>query len=308
MNSLKLLVNSPKAVTATNWLLLLLFLWLVTQFVWSFWPQSTTLPTASVQNSTSAPTFNLNRVLSANLFGAPEKAAEAPRQITAPVTRLNLKLRGVYSSEDDYASAMIEHNRKQEVYRIGAKLPGAAGLTLYRVLPDRIIMSRSGKYETLYVEDFDGVSNVSDRRQPTVISQSPVVRDPVVVDNDEEEAGDDRSVIDKRRDNRVTQAMLGLREKLNEEGPESITQFVNISPVVEEEEFRGFRVSPGQDRLLFTSIGLRRNDIVTEINGIALDDPSASFTIVEQLGTADEITLSVRRGERNVSILISATP
>ena len=164
-------------------------------------------------------------------------------------------------------------------------------------------MSRNGKYETLYIEDFDGSASGGNRRQPTVISQRPVVREPVIV-NDNEVASP--GSIDKRRDNRVTEAMVSLREKLTDEGPEAIAQFVNIQPVVEEQEFKGFRVSPGQDRTLFTNIGLRRNDIVTAINGISLDDPSAGFTIVEQMGTADEITLSVRRGERDLSIQFSA--
>ena len=304
MSSLKLLVNSPKVITATNWLLLLLFLWLTTQFVWSFWPQSTPTQDVSTPTNSTAPQFNLNRVLSANLFGTPDQAEEAPAQITAPVTRLNLKLRGVYSSEETYASAMIEHNRTQEVYRIGSKLPGAAGLELYRVLPDRIIMSRNGKYETLYIEDFDGSSG-SNRRQPTVINANPITPDPAMT-NAAEAQSTDRSLIDRRRDDTVTQQIAQMREMLAD--PTALNQLVNFTPAIEDQEFKGFRISPGQNRALFSRLGLRRNDVVTAINGITLDDPDAIFTILDQMGTAEEITLSLMRGQEEKTVIFSASP
>jgi len=83
---------------------------------------------------------------------------------------------------------------------------------------------------------------------------------------------------------------------------------VRVSAVNQGGDFKGFRLSPGQNRTLFGRLGLRRNDIVTAINGIALNDPESQFTILEQMGTADEITLSLKRGNREMSVIFKATP
>lgn len=292
MVSLRPILQSDRAIQITNAVLLVLGVWLLVNFVWSFWPQQDSVNPGAVTpiNQTSRD-FNLNKVINSNLFGSADKVAEQPTQITAPVTRLKLKLRGVYSSEDEYASAMIEHNKKQEVYRIDAKLPGAANLTLYRVLSDRIIMSRAGKYETLYIEDFDGTP------RPTVIQREPTTVVP-------QTSNVDRNVIDKRNDDKVSEEITKLRANLTD--PNAISEYISVSPVMDEGNFTGFRVAPGKNRALFGRVGLRRNDIITEVNGISMDNPAAGFNIFEQLTTASEINLAIKRGNREITILLNA--
>jgi len=292
MTSLRELIQLDRAIQVTNALLLIIALWLLVNFVWSFWPQADSVGEPviiPVQKASSE--FDVAKVVNSDMFGSATEAPAQTQQITAPVTRLKLKLRGVYSSDDDYAAAMIEHNKKQDVYRLNAKLPGAANLTLYRVLSDRIIMSRAGKYETLYIEDFDGTprATVITREPTTLIAESPEV---------------DRSVIDKRNDDKVTEEILELRASLTD--PEALSELIAVSPVMDDGNFTGFRVAPGKNRALFGRIGLRRNDIITEVNGISMDNPAAGFTIFEQMTTAAEISISVKRGNRDITILLNA--
>ena len=61
----------------------------------------------------------------------------------------------------------------------------------------------------------------------------------------------------------------------------------------------GFRLNPAQNRAMFESLGLQPNDIVTDINGMALTDPSSGFQVFESLG---ESTMA------NVTILRNGTP
>lgn len=283
--------------------MLILFIWMTVQFIWSFWPQSTASDNRQVTSNTPEISFNLKQVLDSRLFGEAGRAVEAPQPISAPVTRLNLKLRGVYASDEEHASAMIEHNRKQEVYRLGASLPGATGLTLFKVLADRIIMSRNGKYETLYIQDFDGSTPSPRSRRPTIINE------PAVVDADDQpevlEASQGRNVIDKRSDKTVTEEILKLRENLSD--PAALSELLTISPVQTDDGFEGFRLSPGKNRALFGRLGLRRNDIVKAVNDIGLDDPTSVFNITEQLSTADELKLTIMRGNREMEIYLSAS-
>jgi len=45
---------------------------------------------------------------------------------------------------------------------------------------------------------------------------------------------------------------------------------------------------------------------VTMVNGISLDDPSSAFSLMEQIKTADEINLSIKRGNKEMNILLGA--
>ena len=77
----------------------------------------------------------------------PRSKTSAP--VDAPETKLKLVLRGVFSSEDqDNARAIIADPRgKEEQYSIGDMLPGNAELS--EVHADKVILKRSGRYETL---------------------------------------------------------------------------------------------------------------------------------------------------------------
>ena len=69
--------------------------------------------------------------------------------VAAPETKLKLILRGVLAADDpEKAHAMIADPRGKELqYGLGDKLPGNAELS--EVHPDRIILKRNGRFETL---------------------------------------------------------------------------------------------------------------------------------------------------------------
>ena len=161
-------------------------------------------------------------------------------------------------------------------------------------------MERNGKYETLYIEDFDGSTpsgNTQFRPTPVSSSAQPTV---TPIDSAEE-----RNVVDLTRNAQVTAQLLELRENI--EDPSALSDLVSMEPVNDDQGFQGFKLAPGKNRRLFGAMGLRRNDVVTEVNGISMTDASSALTVLDQLQTADEINLTVKRGEREVLIKISAT-
>ena len=70
-------------------------------------------------------------------------------------------------------------------------------------------------------------------------------------------------------------------------------------------QFSGFRIAPGKNRVLFGRLGLRRNDVITAINGIPADQNNA-FMFIEQLSSASEISLDIKRGGQDVNVMFSA--
>ena len=93
------------------------------------------------------------RIAGWHLFGrAPEKVVAAPQApVEAPKTRLQLTLRGVLASAsgaDAEARAIIaEPGGRERQYHPGEAVPGGAELA--EVRPDRVILRRNDRYETL---------------------------------------------------------------------------------------------------------------------------------------------------------------
>ena len=58
----------------------------------------------------------------------------------------------------------------------------------------------------------------------------------------------------------------------------------------------GFRLNPGQARGQFDALGFRPGDVVTEINGTAMTDPSRGLQVFEALGETTVASVTVLRG------------
>jgi len=298
------LAMSSKFAQLISAILILICIYMLANFGWTLWEYFQPKPSININalatpaNNKQSKKLNINQLASYNLFGD-TKTTKQPvsNQMDAPVTRLKLKLRGVYSaSEEQLAAAMIEAQNKQDVYRVGSKLPGAAGLKLYKIMSDRVIMSRNGKFETLLIEDF-AKSNSSSRQRTT--SSRKQINNPI-----SNSITSGSSTIDKRNDQNLAAEIGKLRTKLSD--PKSLNELVAVSPATKGGEFQGFRLTPGKNRALFSRMGLRRNDVVTMVNGISLDDPSSAFSLMEQIKTADEINLSIKRGNKEMNILLGA--
>ena len=97
---------------------------------------------------------------------------------------------------------------------------------------------------------------------------------------------------------RQAQAPESIRELISENAS-ALTDVIRLAPYIDQGQMVGFRLNPAQNRALFDSLGLQPNDIVTDINGTALTDPSSGFQVFESLG---EATMA------NVTILRNGTP
>ena len=159
-------------------------------------------------------------------------------------------------------------------------------------------MSRGGKFETLLIEDFGklkgSTTNRSTRSNVKKSSSSNI-----------SPSNSRNNVLDKRKDANLTKELIELRSKLSD--PQSLSELISVSAATQDGQFIGFRLAPGKNRALFGRLGLRRNDVVTNVNGISLDDPATAFTLMEQISSADEIDLTVKRGDRVMNILFSAS-
>lgn len=141
-----------------TWLLVAILAWISGRMVWMLLaPPTTVAPwqAKSVKVATSGSDINVGNLLSMNLFGqynAQPKAVEATVKKDAPQTRLNLKLVGVVASSDPQSAfAVITNNGKQNTYGVNEVVDGTR-VTLKAVYNDRVIISNSGRDETVMLE------------------------------------------------------------------------------------------------------------------------------------------------------------
>ncbi len=102
---------------------------------------------ATQQAVTPVPAHLLKPISHWHLFGAYDPGKLDLKGV--PDTSLNLTLVGLIAATPSSASQAIIaiSDAQQKVYRKGDTLPG--GAKLYKILSDRVILSREGRYEAL---------------------------------------------------------------------------------------------------------------------------------------------------------------
>lgn len=213
-----------------------------------------------------------------NRFGQPDGTAGTGIVPNAPPTTLNLKLKGlrsITSGSDESAPgvtaiAIIQMSDKQA----RSFVPGDTiidGVTLDRVLPDRVLLRKGGALETLMMESNsdtlavlslpgqDGM--VEGGLRPSVVSQSPAT---------------------------IDAALLAS---------------LDVSPVLRDGILTGYRITtPGATSAL-SGTGLESGDIITQLDGRPVTEIEIqSFT--QRLSNAAELSLTVQRNGASVPVTL----
>ncbi len=116
-------------------------------------------------------TTDLAQLSGWHLFGQEQQQGSnmAPpvQQITAPKTRLQLSLHGVFTPpnrESDGWAIISAPGESEKGYRIGDELPG--GVQLYAVETNQVILTRSGQYESLPLPNVSLPDGAMDSYEP----------------------------------------------------------------------------------------------------------------------------------------------
>ncbi len=218
-------------------------------------------PSAVAVSGQSNPRLELGEVSRLALFGKaiPKAQAKAAVAANAPRTQLNAQLNGVLASSDPAKSiAIIAMSGIQNSYGVGDMIDGTQA-RIRQVYPDRVIIERDGRDETLML--------------------------------DGEEYG-------KPLPQTNTPPLGSLRSELMAD-PGKITDYLNISPVQVDGHMTGYRLNPGSNPEFFNQSGLQANDLAISINGLDLRDNMQAMQAMQQMAGATEMTVTVeRQGEQ----------
>lgn len=201
----------------------------------------------------------------------------------APETRLNLRLQGVFATGDGNGLAIIAAgNAEESVFTVGDRVAGQARVN--GIYGDRVILERDGTLETLKLAD-EGVTTRA------------------AVNDGEREA----------RGNRDLQRIAGRAQELRSRlmsNPLELARMVRFQPYLRDGELIGYRIQPrAADAQLLSELGLRPTDVITSINGVELSDPAKAQQVLQQVQTADSISVSwLRDGEQRQMTIPIGSP
>lgn len=218
----------------------------------------------------AAPAIDLAAIVNAHLFGV---AAATGDPSGAPATSANLTLAGTLAGPDPAVGWAIigASGQSARVYATGASLPG--GTKLAAVYPDRVILDRNGARESLMLPRLSGGSPAV----PVAYAQGAGAPPASLADS-------------------VRQLMA--------QDPAAANELLRPQPVFAGGSLRGYRVYPGRNRAQFARLGLQPGDLVTAVNGAALDDPNRGLEILRGIGAGTAVTLSIDRNGQQQQLAV----
>lgn len=271
--------------------LVILIAWQLARVAWSLIPApaagdlveapvGTTVP-ASVLDSAGS---SVQAIANAHIFGVALQDEEAGEFAPSPVdetenlsdTRLtNLSLKGtIADAVADRAVAIIaDGSNEEKVYTIGASV--TRGATLHAVYADRVVLNENGM-----------LTNLKLPKEYTAGTVEPMRRD---------------TTSTSRTAN--TQSIQSVVAK----NVSQLADVIRPTPYFVNGEQQGYRVYPGRNRQQFAALGLRPGDLIKDIDGQSLSDPTQAMMIFQTLDSADQVSVTVERNGQPQVIVLSTS-
>ena len=272
------------------WVSLLLVIaigWQIARIIWMLVPAPATgdvieapvnLPVATAPTGSSA---DVQAIAANHMFGvaSEEDTTAAPILVAddnLSDTRLtNLVLKGTIASAiPEFSVAVIaDGNAEQQVYIIGDRV--TSGASLHAVYADRVVLNENGALTNLRLpSDFPAASAPVRRATSTTRrgTQNP-----------------------NSLQNVVTQNLTKL------------TDVIRPTPYLVNGQQAGYRVYPGRNREQFAALGLRPGDLIKDIEGQSLTDPTQAMQIFQSLGTAEQVSVTIERNGQPQTIVLKTS-
>jgi general secretion pathway protein C len=300
-----------------QWLVMvLLIIWLSHSLARLFWlvipspvipPATLTLVASGPQSGVVADTVNISQIKTLSPFGdsaqeVVQAAAQQPTaqgvEMDAADTQLNLVLRGVLESTNDQSGrAIIASGERADVYAVGDTLPVGNNVTLAKVLDLRVIINNNGAFESLWMfkddpnspkltTSFSAAQASNQFARPGGYAEPPFQQQPPLY-------VDKSPMVDSPRFGADPSAAAASK---------TLADVVAMSIYREGGQVVGYKIRPGRNAEMFSSLGLQTDDIVTAVNGVPLSSPGKIMEIYKSMGTATSANLDIRRGGSTVNL------
>jgi general secretion pathway protein C len=223
---------------------------------------------ASRPDAGASSALRVSEITSAHLFGETHSTVN---DANAPQTSVQLVLAGVLAVPDPKRGLAIigPSAGSAKLYTVGSALPG--GVSLHSVYSDRVLLDRGGVIESLLLP-----------------RKVPLAGMPTMAADGGMSAGQ-----------RIANFAQGNGALLG--------GLVRAQPVFVGSKLSGYRIYPGGRASVgaFTHLGLRPGDLITGVNGTALDDPNRANEILQTLSSSATANVTVLRNGQSQEITLN---
>ncbi|MDH3430230.1 MAG: type II secretion system protein GspC [Gammaproteobacteria bacterium] len=290
MDSAKMLAAANRLLPAwVSLLLVVVIAWQLARIIWMLVPapsagDAVTAPAG--QLALAAPvdgSANVQTIVAAHIFGiADEETAVEFQPVAEDTSNLsdtrltNLSLKGtIAATPADMAVAIIaDGNKEEKVYTIGESV--TSGANLHAVYADRVVLNEKGVLTNLKLpKDFPAGSTAVSRRDTTATA-------------------------------RATSSTESIQSVVAQ-NVSKLADVIRPTPYFVNGQQQGYRVYPGRNRQQFSALGLRPGDLIKDIDGQALTDPTQAMQIFQSLDSADQVSVTVERNGQPQVIVLSTS-
>ncbi len=280
--------DSSRTLAAANSLLpawvslaiVVLIGWQLAKIIWMFVPGTDTgepvlVPLGQRQAATAGDSASVQSIASVHIFGEADAddAPVADPLLTEELPDTNIRslvLKGTYAAEIQEMSIAIiaDGNNEEKVFAIGD--PVASGASLHAVYRDRVVLNERGELTSLALprEYAQAAPRTVRRNLPT-----------------------------RQTNTRSIQAVVA-------QNVSRLADVIRPTPFFQNGQQQGYRVYPGRDRRKFAALGLRPGDLIKQIDGQSLTDPTQAMQIFQSLGTANQVTVTVERNGTQQTLVL----
>lgn len=220
-------------------------------------------------------------IVSRNLFKV-STVADVPPPVSEEeeleATKLPLRLLGTAASPTETGSwAAVEdlETHKHQVVRVHDPLKSAK---VVRIERRRIVLENGTRREELALEDEQPAGGVVRASfVPPPVSQDLAGR------------------VQKLADNRFAVSRDEVQQAAR--NPATLFQQARILPKYENGQMVGVQLNAIKPGSMFEQVGLRSGDTITSFNGVTIDNPEASASLLQELGSARRFDVGVKRAD-----------
>ncbi|MGH0034835.1 MAG: type II secretion system protein GspC [Myxococcota bacterium] len=226
-------------------------------------------------------------ILDRNLFGAQLAGEDLPEpepDEDLQETRLPLRLLGTAAADDPALStAAIEDKGSQEhqVVRVGDRLEKHPRVEIASIERKRVVLLNGAKREELVLDEDAPPSRPTRRTARRATSRR------------------------ERPKTRISDRLQQLRERAERaaESPRSAATLFSdarILPKYESGEMVGIQLSAIKSGSMYEKFGFKDGDVITELNGIEINNPASSAKLLSELTQAEEFEFTVNGQKKTI--------
>jgi general secretion pathway protein C len=248
-------------------------------------PPVTDNPSAGVPASENSGDYNLQSLLSSNLFGQLTSTAKGAESVEdVPISSLNLVLTGVMITPAGGFALISADGSPELPFSVGQEIVG--GVSLYAVYSDRALIRRGSATESLMLKDIGTLLPDGSIVMPNpAVSPKSRKRDRIRQQGIQQQSTNN-FMVDREQ---LTQQM---------QTPEFLTQALMVPNAG-----GGFLVREINPGSIYEKLGLRVGDVINAVNGQNVNTVDDVMRLYQQFGTAGNIQVNVRRSGKNETIV-----